>query len=183
MDGVQMRELTDRVDLAGLFFELGYTAGAEIGVLHGDYSKDLLGKNPNLILYCIDPWEPYIERASSRKNRIYYKRAVARLSKFANARIIRKRSADALNDFPDESLDFVYIDAIHDYENVRFDVTEWSKKVRIGGIVSGHDYCNVSHPLYEFGVIQAVDEYVKANNQDLVVIGGEQFPTWFWMKR
>lgn len=178
-----MKTLKDRNDLARLFFELGYVVGAEIGVLRGDYSEILLRENPNLFLYCIDPWEPYIERGSRRRNESFYRSTLSRLSQF-NVKIIRKRSADALNDIPDESLDFVYIDAIHDYENVRFDITEWNKKVRVGGIVSGHDYCTVVvNPEYEFGVIQAVDEYVKANNQDLIIIKEKDFPSFFWIKK
>jgi hypothetical protein len=37
-------------------------------------------------------------------------------------------------------LDFVYIDANHEYEHVLEDVRAWAPKVRAGGIVSGHDY-------------------------------------------
>jgi predicted O-methyltransferase YrrM len=178
-----MRKVVDRNDLAALFFELGYIVGAEIGVFFGIYSEELLKRNPNLFLYCIDPWEPYIERNDARKNQMVFRQAGRRLSKY-NAKIIRKTSVEALKDFTDESLDFVYIDAIHDYKNARHDVFEWSKKVRIGGIVSGHDYCNLSHPAgYEFGIIQAVDEYVKANNQKLMVTKEKEFPSWFWIKR
>jgi predicted O-methyltransferase YrrM len=64
---------------------------------------------------------------------------------------------EAVKDFKDESLDFVFIDGNHQYSYVLEDITEWSKKVRSGGIVSGHDY-------FEFldnGVIRAVNEYVK----------------------
>ena len=47
---------------------------------------------------------------------------------------------DAVQDFDDASLDFVYIDGAHDFKNVADDVSEWTKKVKIGGIVFGHDY-------------------------------------------
>ena len=47
---------------------------------------------------------------------------------------------DATADFADGSLDFVYIDGAHDFKNVACDICEWSKKVRVGGIVFGHDY-------------------------------------------
>lgn len=47
---------------------------------------------------------------------------------------------EALEDFADESLDFVYIDANHEFRYIAEDLFEWTKKVRKGGIVSGHDY-------------------------------------------
>ena len=40
---------------------------------------------------------------------------------------------------PDE-LDMVYLDATHDECNVLVDIACWWPKVRIGGIMSGHDY-------------------------------------------
>src|SRR3990167_6811547 len=45
-----------REDLAKLFAELKFTKGAEIGVEKGAYSESLCKWNPDLELYCIDPW-------------------------------------------------------------------------------------------------------------------------------
>ena len=47
---------------------------------------------------------------------------------------------EAAEDFKDESLDFVYIDANHEFRYIAEDLAEWTKKVRKGGIVAGHDY-------------------------------------------
>lgn len=40
---------------------------------------------------------------------------------------------------PDFSVDFCYIDAAHDYESVRGDVMAYLRKLKPGGIISGHD--------------------------------------------
>lgn len=53
---------------------------------------------------------------------------------------IRKTSVEAAKDFPDGSLDAVYIDAEHDEDNVRLDIKTWRKKIKPGGILSGHDF-------------------------------------------
>ena len=53
---------------------------------------------------------------------------------------VQKFSMDAVKDFEDNSLDFVYIDANHDFRHVTEDVEEWNKKVKPGGILYGHDY-------------------------------------------
>jgi len=47
---------------------------------------------------------------------------------------------EAVEDFKDESLDFVYIDGHHGFRYVAEDLCEWTQKVKKGGIVSGHDY-------------------------------------------
>jgi hypothetical protein len=177
-----MREAIDRNDLAKLFFERGYTVGAEVGVFRGDYSEVLIEAIPGLFLYCIDPWRPFEANRSSRNLERHFRETTERLSN-CNVKIIRKTSADALADIPDGSLDFVYIDAIHDYENALHDIAQWSKKVRIGGIVSGHDYCCIDKRGKIYGVIQAVDEYIKANNIDLFVTGEDDTPSFYWEKR
>jgi hypothetical protein len=54
---------------------------------------------------------------------------------------IRKPSLEAVQLYADNSLDFVFIDAAHDYENVTKDVEAWFPKVITNkGIIAGHDY-------------------------------------------
>jgi len=96
------------------------------------------------------------------------------------ATFIKKYSMEAVKDIPNESLDFVYIDGNHRYGFVKEDLWEWGKKVRVGGILSGHDY-------YEFrsgnkGVVMAVNEYVSAHKIDRWFITDERTPSFFWRK-
>lgn len=53
---------------------------------------------------------------------------------------IRKTSVEAAKDFPDRSLDAVYIDAEHDEESVREDIEAWIPKIKFGGYLCGHDF-------------------------------------------
>lgn len=138
---------TDRQTLAELFKELGYKVGVEIGVEQGMYSRALCRANPDLKLYCIDPW---ISDGTYRKqfDQDYIDNLMANCIKRLkgyNCKIIRKTSMDAVKDFADESLDFVYIDGNHRFEFVVNDMAEWTKKVRPGGIVSGHDWIRMAH--------------------------------------
>lgn len=69
---------------------------------------------------------------------------------------IRMKSVDAANLYQDESLDFVFIDACHEYECVCDDIKAWYPKVKKGFILAGHDYT----PGWS-GVVKAVNENIK----------------------
>lgn len=56
--------------------------------------------------------------------------------------------------YGDATLDYVYIDADHHYEPVCRDIDAWLPKVKPGGVIAGHDFCEYPG----FGVIQAVTE-------------------------
>ncbi len=71
---------------------------------------------------------------------------------------IQGRSVDAAKRFADATLDFVYIDASHEYEDVCDDITAWANKVKPGGILAGHDLF-WGHPDGTMPVLRAVREY------------------------
>lgn len=70
------------------------------------------------------------------------------------ANFIRNYTSEAAKQFEDESIDMVFIDALHTYSGVKQDIKDWSPKVKKGGIISGHDYGYHRFP----GVKKAVDE-------------------------
>lgn len=156
-----------RSDLAEFFKEMGYKKGAEIGVEKGRFSAELVKSGAHL--YCIDPWRvypDYKERSMPQyvmdKNFIITQR---RLAPYKNHTIIRKSSMEALADFEDRSLDFVYIDGNHGYKHVVEDLFEWSKKVRKGGVISGHDYTIITRRrAFYCDVKWAVDGFVRAGH-------------------
>jgi Methyltransferase domain len=171
--------INTRADLAKHFSDLGFNIGAEIGVLGGTYSEVLCLANPSLKLFCIDSWgmgERRLHDYHVRK----WEMAKIKLAPFTTV-LMREFSLDALQKFEDGSLDFVYIDANHNFEAVSKDITGWAKKVRVGGIVSGHDY----HPTYlkgSMGVTEAVDTYVKATSVDLQLTTKEKENISWWFE-
>lgn len=64
----------------------------------------------------------------------------------------RMTSVDASKLYNDNSLDFIFIDAAHDYYSVKDDVEHWFPKLKIGGYISGDDYAwpSVSSAVNEF---------------------------------
>jgi len=137
--------------LPQLFKELDFNIGAEIGVQKGKYSELLCKGNPKLKLYSIDPWKAY-NSISQGTHDARYEQTVGRLNPY-NATIIRKTSIDALADFNDHVLDFVYIDGNHAFDYVVQDIIHWSKKVKHGGIIACHDY-------HDAQVGRAIDSYI-----------------------
>jgi predicted O-methyltransferase YrrM len=130
----------NRTMMAAVLGDIGLKVGAEIGVAQGNHAATLCEQNPGVKLYCVDIWDLY-PGYNEYTNRIkrYYDEAKAKLAPY-NCEFIKKFSMNAVRDFADESLDFVYIDGAHDFKNVADDICEWTKKVRMGGIVFGHDY-------------------------------------------
>ena len=53
---------------------------------------------------------------------------------------IRESSLNASNLFEDNSLDFVFIDASHEYDSVISDIKAWFPKMKPNSIIAGHDY-------------------------------------------
>lgn len=186
--------LIGRKSLARLFAELGFDSGAEIGVREGEYSEILCKANPKLRLYGIDPYVAhmgYREHIKDEPFDDYFETAKKRLAGH-NYEFIRKFSVNAVNDFTDGSLDFVYIDGNHDFKNCTHDIVEWSKKVKDGGIISGHDYIKYRRPT-RMHVYEVVNGYTAAydikpwfiTSSHVVEDGQEHVEarSWFWVNR
>lgn len=75
------------------------------------------------------------------------------LYEIVDYRLIQGSSVDASKSYPDKSLDFVFIDANHEYESILADINHWTPKVKEGGVIAGHDFVH-----YYPGVIKAVKE-------------------------
>ena len=179
-----------RRNLYLLFDNLGYSRGVEIGVNKGSNALRIIRAVPDCKLYCIDPWETY-DGMNDFTDENERKRTFTATSKilgdFDNIEIIKKTSMDAIEQFKDYSLDFVYIDGNHEWPYVSGDLFFWSQKVRSGGIVSGHDY--VSNPRhFKFNdVTEIVDAYTRAFDiSPWWVVDKAIFPehpgTFFWVK-
>lgn len=167
---------TNRESLAQLFSELGFMIGAEIGVEQGIYSEVLLKNNQHLRLYSVDAWaayEGYRDHMTQDEMDVIHQKAVDRLSPYKErVKIIKGFSTEAVEDFKDNSLDFVYLDANHEFVNVVNDIAAWEKKVKVGGIIAGHDYIKRKTNAYLMHVPFAVHGYAEAYQiKPLFVLG------------
>lgn len=138
--------------------------GAEIGTDKGVNAKNILENLSIQKLYLIDPYEDTLSKKSEKS-------AKKMLRKWKNKIIfIKKRSSDAVKDIPD-NLDFVYVDGDHSYEVVNEDIKDYYKKIKKGGILSGHD-------IDQKGVYRAVSEFSVKNK----IIPLIDFQDWVFFK-
>lgn len=130
---------------------------AEIGVLRAVLAEAVHKACPLDAYYLIDPWKPFSGIGAGVLADIAHWDDMCfwiyrYFWKHEEVRIIRLESVQAAALFKPESLDLVFIDADHAYEAVKQDVGAWWPVVRMGGIISGHDY-----GIY-LGVAKAVHE-------------------------
>jgi hypothetical protein len=196
-----------RNDLAALFCELEFTKGVEIGVDLGEYSEILCQANPKLHLTGIDPYssdsyDPGLSAVDEQQSYLdgIYEKAVKRLTPY-NCTIARKTSMEGLKDFSDNSLDFVYIDGHHDFVyidghhdfvHVTNDIHFWIQKLKIGGILSGHDYAKFPTGKQNH-VKSVVDSYLTSYRMlPYFIVGSfeqkeglirDKYRSWFWVKK
>jgi hypothetical protein len=132
------------------------------------------------------------DRQSNKEFKEIYQTAKERLSKY-KIEMIREFSMDAVKRVPEGSLDFVYIDANHEYPWVTEDIVHWSKRVRPGGIVAGHDYYRSILKDSKCHVLAAVNGYTYAYRINPWFILGTQARvpgqardksrSWMWVKQ
>ena len=172
-----------REGLIELFKELDFKVGAEIGVLKGRYTKYLC--EAGFKMYGIDPWKyykTYNDYRSQWKLDVYEQEARERLKDF-DCTLIKKWSIDAVKDFEDESLDFVYIDCNHALEYVIEDISIWSKKVKKGGIISGHDFFRAKHSNNLMHVKDAVGTWAYCYKiKYWFALRGDKCSSWMFVK-
>lgn len=166
-----------------LFKDLGFKAGVEVGVYKGKFSKALCAGNPELQLIGVDSWkvyEDYNEYEADDLEGRAYEEAVKNTSG-CNVKFIKATSVDGAKQFENGSLDFVFIDANHDFEHVTEDLNAWAPKVRQGGLVCGHDYIK-GNGEFKFGVIEAVNNWCKIKGIKYLFTWKDQCPSWMYVK-
>ena len=143
----------------------------EIGVQKALFADQVISKWPSLIKYYgIDAWknqENYIDGSNVNDNRQMenYHISKENLKKYgAKIELIRHYSNLVVNQFQDKSIDFIYVDARHDFCGAYEDLSLYFPKLKCNGVMAGHDY-------------QSVKESLTANNNFELCANGSKILT------
>jgi predicted O-methyltransferase YrrM len=147
------RSMVEKFSSGSHFVEIGSWKGRSAAYM----AIEIINSGKEIKLDCIDSWEfldeIYTTHADLNKMKHSafdeFKKNIEPISNIVS--YLKMNSVEGSKLYEDETLDFVFIDASHEYENVKNDIINWYPKVKIGGIIAGHDYIG--------GVKKAVDEF------------------------
>lgn len=111
----------------------------EVGSYQGE-STEMFQQGGFGKIFAVDPW---IDEGETTTYGVPFANVEFafdnRTETYDNITKIKNFSVPAADEFEDESLDFVYIDALHTYDAVKADIAAWLPKVKKGGFIGGHD--------------------------------------------
>jgi len=156
------KERIAQVNASAHFVEVGSWKGKSSAFM----CVEIFNSNKTIKFDCVDIWTGAGEvgeydKDSAVKSQTLYYEFLKNMEPVKNLYTpIREWSDKAASLYEDNSLDFVFIDAGHSYENVLADINAWLPKVKKGGVIAGHDYTNAD------GVRRAVNEIFTNFSQD-----------------
>jgi len=178
---------------------LGYRVAVEVGVDRGGFAERILSRSKIQQYFGIDPWiddfgSDYKPKEYDKDGSIRKREAVKALTPYMNnadgtdrAILMQAYSADACLWFEDGSVDFCYIDGDHSLEGVYDDLHCWVNRVRIGGMLAGHDYKDGPGSGIQdywgdqlpYRIKAVVDDFCLKHGFKLHVVGGRILSWWF----
>jgi len=142
----------------------------EVGVYKGRASAylatEIINSGKDISLTCVDIFEPekIMALGGDSYSHIEFINNMEPVMEGVNLRVMKYESTKAAETFIDESLDFIFIDAGHTFEEVLADITAWLPKVKQGGIIGGHDF-STNWPGIEMAVRETFgNDFTKVGN-------------------
>jgi hypothetical protein len=148
------RDMVFKFPSGSKFVEIGSWKGKSSAFM----AVEIANSSKNIEFYCVDTWNGSSEHKDVEEIDFLYNIFISNMKPLENYyKSMRKNSIEAADYFEDDSLDFVFIDASHEYEDVKKDIKAWLPKVKKNGVLAGHDYYVRGYDYFP-GVKQAVDE-------------------------
>lgn len=157
--------------------------GAEIGVCQGVNSCQLWMMSRPKKMYLVDLWEFQENTAKNHPIELVYNDYEFLIrwmfsNEIASGQISiqKKNSIQFLDEIQDDHLDWVYLDGDHHYENILSEIKLCCRKVKSGGVISGHDFAS---PSYSWsGVSRAVLECAQNGLISVEALTMEEFSSF-----
>ena len=146
----------------------------ELGVAAGDNAARIFKALRCSNLFLVDSWQQrYNAEAKEWLRRTYEK-----FDGIKNVFIVRQEAIAAAGLFTVNAIDYLYIDDDHSPEHVYKELVAWYKKVKVGGIIAGHDWADnerASKAVKAFCEKYKIEYFVKQNE-------GEKVADWWFVK-
>lgn len=177
-----MKSFLNRNELIKEYVKPG-DVGAEVGVYRGGFSRQIAERDVGH-LYCIDAWTQYkayeidsLCHTNQDDNHQATRHELKQWIDRGQCTVIKGFSAEVARGWK-TPLDFLYLDSIHTYEFVIEDLREWSKHIKPGGVIMGHDFTETSAGAIamNFGVVRAFNEFCTEAGWEIVATTQE--PDW-----
>ena len=150
----------------------------EVGVNSGQNAVKMLEAMPFARFYLIDSYNvenPTFQNEGTQYSPEQREGFIANVKEKLipygdRAILIIEDSAIAALRFPDLHFDYIYIDGEHDYASVKRDIRCWYPKLKVGGMIGGHDVGahGVRHALTDYfgnNWIAEKEDWYKVKNE------------------
>jgi predicted O-methyltransferase YrrM len=155
-------ELIKEIKERSIMVEIGSYIG-ESTTIFAKYFDKVISIDPFL-----DNYDPKDIACTFAPFEEVYQQFLKNTETFTNIQQIRKKSDDAIEDIGE--IDFLYIDGLHTYDQVKKDIANYLPKIKKGCYIGGHDY----HPAWP-EVMNAVNEILGAPDR--------VFEDFSWIKK
>ncbi len=163
------------------------SVGIELGVFEGVFANMILEVVKPTEFHLVDVWRPLhaddvsLDELETAKERVYGRFK----SEIASGRVIvhEMMTAQAASEFGTQYFDWVYVDASHDYQSVKQDLTLYWPLLKYDGVMLGDNFQPYAPKARNLGVIPAVMDFLKAmSNAKFLGTTGELYPKFVMRK-
>jgi hypothetical protein len=155
------KDIVKSAEDGDIFVEVGSWKGRSTSCL----AVEIANSKKDITLYAVDTWEGSVEHMESAEKEslpTLYETFLRNMVPVEEYYLpLKLTSTEASKKFKDGTLKFVFLDASHEYEDVKRDIEDWMPKVKPGGILAGHDYYPEDQYDWFPGVKKAVNETIE----------------------
>lgn len=141
--------VVDRFPNGSTFVEVGSWLGCSAAYM----ATRIKEENKQIHFFCVDTWRGSLGTDTTSDN-IHaatlaeyngdvfpcFRKNLQELNLYHLVTPYQMKSVEGATKFEPKQVDFVYIDAAHDYKSVLEDLVAWTPKIKRHGIIAGHDF-------------------------------------------
>lgn len=137
---------------------------AELGVFRGEFARRIFNYSTPKKLYLVDTWPQ--DKVKKEVETIFSNEI-----ENSSVELIHESSTDYLLSVEDNFFDWVYLDTSHTYNQTVLELNLLKNKVKQGGYIAGHDFCNGNPQTGNmYGVIPACHNFCIENDWKYVFL-------------